>query len=383
MRWKVVLAAVALLAAVAAGLGFFWPFGRKADVLHLYGSVEIQEVRLGSKIGGRVAEVRINEGDKVEPGQVLLVLEVPELEAQRDQIEAKLQEAQAQLEKAEHGPREEEKDAARAALEAARARLDRLIAGFREEEKRQSKNELEAAEADLKLAREEFTRIERLYRQNATTQSEYDAARASMDRSLGRAAAARARYDMMIAGARQEDIDEGKAELKRAEANWRLLRAGTRYEEIDEVRARVAEMRGKLKELEANLKEAVVRAPEAAVVEVLAVRKGDLMAPNVPVIRVLRRDDLWVKVFVPETDLGKVRLNQTVEVTVDSYPGRRLTGTVIQIASESEFTPRNIQSIDERRHQVFAVKVRVDDPQGIFKSGMAAEVFIPLLENKE
>ena len=378
MRWKMVLAGVVVLAALAAGLGFFWPFGRKAEVLHLFGTVEIQEVRLGSKVGGRVAEVRINEGDHVVAGQVLLVLEVPELEAQRDQIEAKVQEAEAQLEKAEHGPREEEKDAARAAMEAAKAGLDRLVAGFREEEKRQAKNDLEAADADLRLGREEFTRIERLYRQNAATQSEYDTARATLDRSLGRAAAARARYDLMKAGNRVEDVEEGKAKLKQAEANLRLLKAGTRYEEIAEARAHVADLRGKLKEIEANLKEAVVRAPEAAVVEVLAVRKGDLVTPNVPIIRVLRSADLWVKVFVPETDLGKIRLNQTVEVTVDSYPGRRLTGKVIQIASESEFTPRNVQSIDERRHQVFGVKVRVDDPEGIFKSGMAAEVFVPL-----
>jgi multidrug resistance efflux pump len=92
----------------------------------------------------------------------------------------------------------------------------------------------------------------------------------------------------------------------------------------------------------------------------------------------LKADDLWVKVFIPETELGRVRLDQAVTVTVDSYPGTRFPGRVIQIATQSEFTPRNIQSIDERRHQVFAAKVRVDNPQGVFKSGMAAEVTIPV-----
>ncbi len=113
-------------------------------------------------------------------------------------------------------------------------------------------------------------------------------------------------------------------------------------------------------------------------VEVLAVRKGDLVMPNQPVVRVLRAEDMWVKVYVPETELGKLRLGQDVEVTVDAYPGRRFQGKVIQIASESEFTPRNVQSLDERRHQMFGVKVRVDDPQGVFKSGMAADVWLPL-----
>src|SRR5262249_36528283 len=127
----------------------------------------------------------------------------------------------------------------------------------------------------------------------------------------------------------------------------------------------------KMREIEANLQEAVVRAPERAVVEVLAVRKGDLVQPNQSALRVLRADDLWVKVFVPETQLGKVRLGQDVQVVIDSHPGQRFAG-------ERESTPGNVQSADERRHQVFAVKVRVADPDGVFKSGMAADVVLTL-----
>src|SRR5262249_49962808 len=114
------------------------------------------------------------------------------------------------------------------------------------------------------------------------------------------------------------------------------------------------------------------------VVEVLSVRKGDVLTPNQTILRVLRADDLWVKVYVPETELGRVQLGQHVDVTIDSYPNRRFAGTVEQIAAESEFTPRNVQSADERRHQVFGVKVRVANPEGVFKSGMAAEVTLPL-----
>jgi HlyD family secretion protein len=129
-----------------------------------------------------------------------------------------------------------------------------------------------------------------------------------------------------------------------------------------------------------NLKEAEVLAPEHAVVEVVAVRKGDLVPPNQPVLRVLRAEDLWVKVFVPETDLGRVRLHQKVNVTVDAYPGKVFEGEVFQVASISEFIPRNIQSVDERRNQVFAVKIRIDNTQGVFKAGMAAEVTVPLAD---
>src|SRR5262249_55967075 len=155
---------------------------------------------------------------------------------------------------------------------------------------------------------------------------------------------------------------EAEAQYKKAQANAQLVDAGTRPEEIAEAEAEVAEFQGKLREIEVQLKECTIMAPEQAVVEVLGVRKGDLVLPNQPVIRVLRADDLWVKVFVPETDLGRIRVQQDVEVLIDSYPHKIFAGKVIQIASESEFTPRNVQSADSRRHQVFAVKVRVTYP---------------------
>src|SRR5262249_51182254 len=126
--------------------------------------------------------------------------------------------------------------------------------------------------------------------------------------------------------------------------------------------------------------EAVVVAPEAAVVEVLAVRKGDLVTPNQPVLRVLRTADLWVKVYVPETELGRVHLGQEVDVGVDCFRDRRFKGKVVLSSSYSYFTPRIVQSVDERRHQFFGVRVQIDDPQGVFKAGMAAEVFIPFGE---
>ena len=322
MPWKSILAGAALLAAVVVGLGFFWPFHHRKETLRLPGIVEIQEVRLGSKIGGRVAEVCVTEGDIVEPGNVLVRLEVPELEAQRDQCQAKIRSLEAELTKAKNGPRVQEI--------------------------RRAENDLAAAQADLQWARQEFSRIERLQRSGGSDRAEYDSARASRDRALGRVGAAQANLD--------------------------LLRAGTRPEEIAEIEARVAEMRGKLHELDANLREAIVSAPERAVIDVMAVRRGDLVTPNQPIIRVLRADDLWVKVYVPEIQLGKVVLGQEVAVTIDAYPGRRFTGKVIKIDAECEFTPRNVQSADERRYQVFGVKVRLTESEGIFKSGMAAEV---------
>jgi multidrug resistance efflux pump len=377
MRIRKIILGIGLVASLAAASGGWWLLGERGTELHLQGTVEVQEVRLGSKIGGRVAEVLIREGDLVQAGQVLVRLEAPELEAQREQWVARVQARSAALERMRSGARAEEREAAEAAAAAAQARYERLKAGSRSEDIRQAEAELKREEATLAAAQQELRRIQWTYSRNAGCAAEYDSARAEDGRSAARVAAARARLDLLVAGSRKEDIDEAAAELKRTRANALLLQNGNRSEDIAEAEAALAEARGKLHEVEAQLREASLRAPERAVVQVLSVRKGDVVTPNQTVVRVLRADDLWVKVYVPETDLGRVRLGQKVEVSVDGYPGKRFAGTVEQISSESEYTPRNVQSVDERRHQVFGIRVRVANPDGMFKSGMAAEVVMP------
>jgi multidrug resistance efflux pump len=320
--------------------------------------------------------VAVAEGDVVSPGQPLVYFEVPELQAQHEQMLARLQAAQADLDKARNGARSEEKAAAQAAVESARARWQRLKTGSRPEEIDQARSELASAEADLKGVQKDWDRASDLYPRRAVSRTDYDAAATALERTQGRVNAARAHLRLCEAGARVEEIAEAAAELARAQANYDLLAAGTRSEDIAQAEARVAELKAKVRELEVNLQEGVVLAPERAVVEVLPVRKGDIVAANQPVVRVLRAEDLWIKVYIPETDLGKLRLGQEVGVVIDSYPDKQFTGVIQQIASESEFTPRNVQSVDERRHQVFAVKVRVDNPDGVFKSGLAADVLL-------
>ena len=378
MKTYTMIFGIGLAASLAAGLGWWWQLGERKTALHLQGTVEVQEVRLGSKIGGRVAEVLTREGVTVEAGQVLVRMEAPELEAQREQWQARVQGMSAALDKMRNGARSEEMDAADAAAEAAEARYERLKAGSREEDIRQAEAELKREEASMSLARKEVSRKQQLLERNAGTGVDYDVAAAEDDRSVARVDAARAHRDLLVAGNRKEDIDEAGAELKRTRANALLLHNGNRAEDIAEAEATLAEAHGKLHEVEAQLREASLLAPERVVIEVLSVRKGDVVLPNQIIVRVLRADDLWVKVYVPETDLGRVRLGQQVEVSVDGYPGKRFAGTIELIAAECEYTPRNVQSADERQHQVFGIKVRVANPDGLFKSGLAAEVAVPL-----
>jgi HlyD family secretion protein len=335
-------------------------------------------VHLSSRVGGRVEEVLVKEGTLVEAGTELIKLDMPELEAQRDQLQAQLLAAQAAETIARKGPRDQEIAAAQANYEAAQARYDRMAGGYRTEEKVQAHREQEAVEAQLENARLTLERERTLLAKGATSQANYDTALGNYDRLQAQAAAAAAKTKMMETGYEPQEIEEAKAEMARYKANYDLLLAGTRPEEKQEAAAKVAQLQAQLEELDVKRRERTVVAPEKAVIEVIGVRPGDIAAPNQPLVTVLRADDLWIKAYISEVDLGHIRLGQKVDVTIDTFPHKRFQGVVTYIASQSEFTPRNVQTLDERRHQVFGFKVRVDDPQEVFKSGMAADVWLPL-----
>jgi multidrug resistance efflux pump len=368
------LVIVILLAAGAAGASYyFWPFGRQEGPRSFPGIVEIQEIRLGSKMGGRVESVRIMEGEIASKDQVLVTFEAPELKTQRQQAKARLDLAVADYEKAKAGPRTEEKAAARDSLEAARAHHKMLVYGPREEEKREARSTLQAAEADFDLAKEEFDREQRLLG-TASSRTNYDTAKANRLRTQRQYERAKAHLDMLMAGTRVEELEQSEADVRRLQAQYDLLMAGTRVEDIAMAAAKAEEARGKLAELDAMLAETVVRAPSKVLIEVVSVRKGDLVPPNQPILRVLLAEDMWVRLYIPETEIWRVVKGAKVRVMLDGAP-TVFEGWVMQISSISEFTPRNVQSADERRHQVFGVKIQIPDPKGAFKAGMAAMVY--------
>lgn len=376
------IAGAAVLAVGLGAGGYFWQWRKPRNELQLPGTVETQEVRLSSRVGGRVAKVLVQEGTQIAAGTPVLELEMPELDAQRAQLEAQLAAAKAESAKAIAGPRVEEKAAAKAEVAAAAARVARMHKGYRAEEKLQAREELSAIEADVENARQELERERALRQKGAGKEIDYDAAVARFGRLQAQAAAASAKLKMLEAGYRPEEIAEAEAQLASIQANFDLLEAGTRQEDKDAAAAKVTQLQAQIDEIDVKRGERTVIAPEAATVEVIGVRPGDIAAPNQPLMTVLRADDLWVKAFISEVDLGHIRLGMSVDVTIDTFPGKRFQGEVMYIASESEFTPRNVQTIDERRHQVFGFKVRVEDPQGVFKSGMAAEVHLKTVPQK-
>ena len=218
-------------------------------------------------------------------------------------------------------------------VEQARARLALVLAGARPEE-------INRARADYENAEKDRRRLELLMKEGIVPRQTYDDA----------ATAARTRQEML-----------------------RELERGNRPQEIEAARGALAETERHLAYLHRQREETVVKAPAAGVVQSFDLRPGDLVAPNAPVATLLEPDQLWVRVFVPETKLGLVRVGQRADLTVDTFPKRTFPGKVVEISPRAQYTPRNIQTLDQRSDQVFGVKVNVD-PAPELKPGMAALV---------
>jgi multidrug resistance efflux pump len=348
-------------------------FGFKREAAQVFsGTLEVREIRAGSKAGGRVAAVLVEEGQRVKAGDALVRLDIAELEAQRAQAQARIAQQQARLQRLLNGARSEEKAQASAATATALANLEAIRTWPRPEEIEQARAALAAAEAELNSATAAFNRATKLRETGDISQQEFDAARFRRENTQARRDAEKKRLDLLLNGSRKEDIRAAEERYRQAQEAERLVAAGPRAEEIADARAQLAEAQARLQQLEVQLAEGQVVAPTDATVEVLTIRPGDLLTPNQPVARLLENNQLFVRIYVPEPQLGNVKLGQKAKLKIDT--NETFDGVVEQINTQGEFTPRNVQSRDERNHLVFGVKVRLTSGQDKLKAGMATDV---------
>ncbi len=340
------------------------------------GAVEQQDVRVGSKSGGRIRQVLVREGDRVEAGQTLVTFETAEIEALLAQASARVDQQKARLERLERGARIEEKAQAEANAAAAKAALDGVKNWPRGEERAQAEASLAAAEAEQRQSRASFERAKRLQETGDLSKQEYDTARFRLEQSTARVEIEKKRLEILRNGSRVEEVRQAEERYRQSLQMERMVMAGPRREEIADARAQLTEAQARLEQIRVQMNEGTVTAPARSIVEVLAVRPGDLLVPNQIVARLLEEDQVWVRIFVPEPQLGLIKIGQTVEIRIDTIDSRHFGGMIEQINSQGEFNPRNVQSRDERNHLVFGVKVRIDNREGVLKSGMAAEVRI-------
>ncbi len=367
-----------LLVVVALGLAGYggWTLWQSRRPYEWSGTVEARTVSVGSRVGGRVKAVLAREGDRVEVGQPLVELEPADLPAQRLMAKAQLDESTAALEKLKNGARPEEIQQAKARAQTAAAALEETRTGARSEEIAGAGARLVAAEAAADKAKTDVERARRLFATQAISQADLDDAETALKGAAAQRDAAVQALDELKNGSRREDIAQAQARSLEAHASEKLVTLGSRVEDIQAAQAAVEAAQGRLDQMDVFLGELTIRAPRASHVESLDLRPGDILAPNATAASLVEDDQLYVRVYVPETQLGFVHPGQEVPISVDSFPDRTFKGVVEHVNQVGEYSPRNLQTADERANQVFATRVGIK-ADGDLRAGMAAFVRVP------
>ena len=319
------LIAVTLISAIAA----WWLMQRERAPTHLtlYGDIDLRQVQLSFNNSERIAAVLVQEGDRVREGQLLARLDTARLEPQLAQAEAQ---AAAQLQI-----------------------VKRLRSGSRPEEIAQARANLQAAQADLANARQQYERWKsaaEISAGRAVRQQDVDNARTAVQVAEARLAVVQKTLDLAIAGPRLEEINENEARLKAFEAQASVLRQ--------------------------QLKDAQLIAPVDAVIRTRVMEPGEMASPQRPVFSLAITDPKWVRAFISEPDLGKIKQGMAAAIAVDSFVDRRFEGWIGFISPVAEFTPKTVQTEELRTSLVYEVRVFVKDPDDELRLGMPASVYV-------
>ena len=309
------------------------------DRIRVSGHVEATETRLAPEAGGRILTLTVKEGDRVQPGQVVMTLDTRDVQLAIQRARADRDGADAQLRLVMAGARVEDVRQAQAQIETARA-------------------ELAAARTELESAEQDLTRFETLLANNSGSRKQRDDAATRRDLARDRVASAQSRV---------RTAEEGHAKLK----------AGARPEEVEAARARVAAASAQIATLEKNAADASVLSPVGGIVTEKLVEVGELISPRAPALVVVDLDRAWADVFVPEPVVPQLKIGQGATVYTDAG-GAGISGTIGYISPKAEFTPRNVQTAEERSKLVYRVRINVDNKEGVLKQGMPVEADIPL-----
>ncbi len=343
--------------------------------LKVSGFIEADEIRIGSRVGGRVARIHASEGQSVKNGQPLVELEPFQLRELLAQAQGEFGRAQAELDRVTNGFRPEEIAQAKAKHDQLTAVVRKLVKGPRDEDITSSEKLLELTEAELKLAKLKHQRAESLFAKQAATSDDLDKANTELRVARAKMDAQQEELNKLKKGTREEDLDEAKAQLDEANQVWLLRQHGFRDEEKAQARAAVESATAAVQIIERQVEELVIKAPVDGTVEAVELRPGDLVAANSPAISLMDSTRLWVRAYVPENRLV-VKVGDTVSVTVDSYPNERFAGRVAFVSRQAEFTPGNVQTPDDRSKQVFRIKVTLEAGLERLRPGMSADVWL-------
>jgi len=382
------------LAIVLAGgiIFYYWQFHSREipeSTIQVSGNIEATTIDVAFKISGKIDKRLVDEGDIVKEGQLIATLEHKDLLAQKAKAEATLETARSRLPALEKNidyqdqATTQEISQAQAAVENAKARLQQLLDGSRPQEIQSAKAGVDQALADMEKKKADMDRAKKLYQDKYIAAQDWDAAKTAYDMAVANYKKAQENYDLVVEGPRKEEIAAGRAQLEQSQAALRLTK--THRIQIDVLKKELATAQGQVKEaasalgvIQTQIEYSNLYAPTSGVVLVKNAEPGEFVVPGGAVVTLGQIEKPWLKAFINESDLGRVKLGQKVSVTTDTYPGKEYPGKVTFISSEAEFTPKNVQTAKERVKLVYRIKVGLENPQNELKPGMPADAQIQI-----
>ncbi|MFQ5341179.1 MAG: HlyD family secretion protein [Anaerolineae bacterium] len=368
------------------------------------GTIDAETVAITAQYGGRVQEILAGEGDSVSAGAVLIQLDAALLDAQIGEAEAAVLAVQAQVDQVKAGARPEEISVAEAALAQAKAQQSGAKRGWDNaqaimENPQELEDRIDQARAQVSLAEQSVEQAKAKLHAAEVQRDGYPNPSSEYVMAQGYVAAAQAALDQaraQYAGAqhalqhlldmRDNPIEmeaqvhaaeaayyQAEAAVAAAQAKLDLLKAGSTPEEVAVAEANLKQAQAAVDALRVQREKIILQAPVEGLIVSRSIEPGEIAAPGATLLRLADLDRVKLTIFVPETQIGSVQLGQPVDVAVDAYPGRTFQGKVTLIAHEAEFTPRNVQTQQERTNLVFAVKVSLDNPDHLLKPGMPAD----------
>lgn len=381
MKQKKKLLILLPLVAVALVAGYKYLQKRSVkdpNVIRVSGNIELIDAEVSFKVPGRVEERLVDEGQPVKAGQIVARLDRAEFAQEVALRRADLRAAEAALAELLAGSRPEEIAQAEAAVQKAQARLDDLLAGSRPQEIAASEAEVKRAQAEADRLKAEEERQRTLYRRQLISAREYEAVQTAFEMAAARVRELEERLKLVKEGPRKEEIEQARAGLREARERYNLVKKGPRQEAIDQARARWQQVREALAIAETRLGYTTLVSPLSGIALSKNVEPGEYVSPGTPVITVGNLENVWVRAYINETDLGRVKVGQKARVTTDTFPGKAYEGRISFISSRAEFTPKNVQTEKERVKLVYRVKVDIANPQMELKPGMPADAEILL-----
>ena len=390
MKKRLIPVVALVVLAIAGGILWSQRNGRnEASHIRLSGNMELTQVDISFKVAGKLIARTVNEGDPVKKGQLIARIDQLQTMRQNQAQQASVQSAQMQLSQSatsiawQQATNEADIELRRADIRQAQANLDQLLNGSRPEEIQQAQAAVADARTQAEQARLDWERAQTLYKNDdiSTAQRDQYQARANSTAALLRQA--EERFALVKEGPRKEEIAAARATLARAQAALKVSEANAlevkrKQEDLAGRKAEMERAQAQLGVTQSQLDDTSVYSPIDGVVLVKSAEVGEVLAAGTTVLTIGDLDHPWLRGYIKETDLGRVKLGQKVKLTTDSYPGKAYWGHVSFIASEAEFTPKQIQTTEERVKLVYRIKIDVDNSSHELKSNMPVDADIEL-----